>query len=97
MKAVFKIPKEKYGSLKEAVVSNDLLSRQSLTFRDNKALGIEDEGYYLLIEGSEEAMEEARKVLEGAEELKGEKAEELIKKIAEQEESAAEGFGSIFG
>ena len=97
MDAVFRIPKEKYAGIRNAVMSNDLLSRQSLTFRDSTALGVKEEGYYLLIEGPEEAIEEARKVLKEATELKGGEADEIRKKIKSQEESAAAGFGSIFG
>lgn len=97
MEAIFRIPKDKYSGLKEAVTSDEVLSKQSLTFRDNESLDIEEKGYYLLIDGSEEAIKKAREVLEGAEELKGGDAEKLIEKIKSQEESAAEGFGSIFG
>jgi len=82
------------------ILENDLLSRQSIVFRDNTSLGLPDPGYYLDIEGDEKAVEEARKLLkeiEGTKELKGEEKEKIEKIIQEQEEKAQAGFGAIFG
>lgn len=98
MKAVFFIPSEKYSKAKNLVYGDDLLSRQSINFRESKALGMKKEGYYLEIDGSEEAIKRLAEILKdlGKEGDKKER-EEVLKKISEQEESAAQGFGSIFG
>ncbi|NIO23309.1 MAG: hypothetical protein GTN38_04770 [Candidatus Aenigmarchaeota archaeon] len=98
MKAVFFIPSENYSKAKNLVYSDDLVSRQSINFRESKALGLKKEGYYLEIDGSEEAIKKLAELLKdlGKEVDKKEK-EEVLKKISEQEESAAAGFGSIFG
>lgn len=98
MKAVFFIPSENYSKAKNLVYADDLISRQSINFRESKALGLKKDGYYLEIDGSEEAVKKLSEILKdiGKEVDKKEK-EEVLKKISEQEESAAQGFGSIFG
>ena len=97
MKVVFFIEKENTNKVKD-IVNQDPIGRQSITFRDNIALGLDKEGNYLLIDGAEEACKEAQEKLKDlAEELKGEEKEEVITKMKELEESAMEGFGGIFG
>ena len=97
MKVVFFIEKENTNKIKD-IVNQDPIGRQSITFRDNIALGLEKEGNYLLIDGAEEACKEAQEKLKDlAEELEGEEKEEVITKMKELEESAMSGFGGIFG
>jgi len=97
VKVVFFIEKENTNKVKD-IVNQDPIGRQSITFRDNIALGLDKEGNYLLIDGAEEACKEAQEKLKDlAEELKGEEKEEVITKMKELEESAMEGFGGIFG
>ena len=96
MKVAFFVKKEDTNKVKE-IVNQDPIGRQSITFRDNVALGLEKEGNYLLIDGAEEACKEAQeKLKELAEELEGDDKEEVIEKMQEMEDSAMEGFGGIF-
>ncbi len=98
MKAVFFIKKENYGKVKDLVSKDDLISRQSLVFRDNQSLNLKEEGYYLEIEGNDEAIKKAREILKDlAKELEGEEKEKILETIKNQEESAMSGFGAIFG
>ena len=98
MDAVFFIPKDKYAGVKEKLLADDIVSRQSIDFRDNNALGLSKDGYYLKLSGSEEAIERAKEIMKDeGEELKGSEREEVLKKFSEQEDNAAAGFGSIFG
>ena len=98
MQALFFIPMEHYSKVRNMVMNDDLLSRQSINFRDGNALGIDKEGYYLEIVGNEKAIAKAREILkEFAKEISGKEEDEILQKIAEQEESAMTGFGSIFG
>lgn len=98
MKVVFFVQKEGFPGVKGKIYADDLLSRQSITVRDNSAIGVQKEGYYVLIDGTENAVAKAREMLKGAaDELKGSAAEEVISAIEGQEENAAEGFGAIFG
>ena len=98
MQALFFVPMENYSKVRNIVMNDDTLSRQSLNFRDGNALGIDKEGYYLEIVGNENAIKKARDLLKDlTKEVAGREEDEILKKIAEQEESAMEGFGSIFG
>jgi hypothetical protein len=98
MKAVFFANKEEYGAAKNKLYGDDLVSRQSITTRDNAAVGEKKEGYYLLVEGDDHAIAKARELMKGAAtELKGKEAAKIEAAIQSQEESAASGFGAIFG
>ncbi len=98
MRILFLVKKENYSKAGDIVFKNDLVSRQSINFRDSKSLGLEGDVYYLDIQGSEEALEEAKKLLKDlAEEVTGAEKEKVISVIEKQEESANVGFGSIFG
>ena len=87
-KEVFVIPKEKKAEVQQIIREDDLISRQSLTFRE---IG---EKFYLIVEGSEEAIEKIEKEF-GLK--KAEDKEKILKEIKKEEESAMQGFGSIFG
>jgi hypothetical protein len=98
VKAVFFIAKDKYGQAKNKVYGDELVSKQSITIRDNAAIGMKKEGYYLLIEGEQAAIRHAKGMLKGlADELSGKECEQVLAAIEQQESSAAEGFGAIFG
>jgi len=87
-KEVFVVPKEDKTKVQQRIREDDLISRQSLTFRE---IG---EKFYLIVEGSEEAIERIEKEF-GLE--KAEDKEKILEEIKKEEESAMQGFGSIFG
>lgn len=99
MKVLFYFEKDKYQQTHDAVMSNDLLSRQSINFREAGSLGLKETGgYYLELDCSEEAAAEARKLLKGlAKELAGKEKDKILEIIQKQEDSANSGFGAIFG
>lgn len=98
MKAIFFAKKDEYGAAKNRLYADDLVSRQSIVTRDNAAIGEKKEGYYILVEGDDKAVAKARELMkEAATELKGKEAEKIESAIESQEESAASGFGAIFG
>ena len=98
MKTVFFVPSENYSKAKNLAYEDDLVSRQSINFRESKALGMKKEGYYLEINGSEDAIKRLTEILKDlGKQVDKKEREEVLKKISEQEESAAQGFGSIFG
>ncbi len=86
-KEVFVIPKDKKAEIQQKVKEDDLISRQSLTFRE---IG---DNFYLVIEGSEEAIERLEKEF-GLE--RAEDKEKILEEIKKEEESAMQGFGNIF-
>jgi hypothetical protein len=98
MKALFFITVEHYSKVKNLTTGDDVVSRQSLNFREARALGFDKEGFYLEIDGSHEAIEAAKKIMEHmAKEVEGHEKEKVLHKIQEQEDNAAVGFGTIFG
>ena len=96
VQAVFFVERENLNKAND-ITKEEPIVRQSITFRDNKSLGLEKEGDYLLIDGSEEACKAAQEKLKDiATELTGDEKEKVIGKMKEMEDSALEGFGGIF-
>ena len=98
MKAVFFMGMENYSKAKNIVFADDMLARQSVNFREARALGLHKDGYYLEIDGPQEAIHRAKELLKDiAKEVEHKEKEEVLHKIKEEEDKAAEGFGSLFG
>lgn len=95
--AVFSVPTE-HASVIKQVLADDLVSRQSISQRDGKALGLDDKAVFLLIEGSSESFAQAEKLFgEVAKRLPDAEASRVRDTIKQEEEGAAEGVGFIFG
>ena len=75
----------------------DVASKQSITIRDAKALGIEKDGSFFLISGTDEGVEKCKELIK---EFIEKTSEEDIKKakeaIEKEGEAAASGMGGIF-
>ncbi len=98
MKAVFFIGMENYSKAKSIVFADDMLTRQSVNFREARALGLNKDGYYLEIDGSNEAIHRAKELLKDiAKEVEHKEKDDVLRRIKEEEDKAAEGFGSLFG
>jgi len=83
MKEVFEVDKEKEQEIKK----DELLSKQSLIFRE-----IEGK-FYLIIDGSEEAIKKLKEEFN----LKiPDNKEKILEEVEKQEEKAVQGFGNIF-
>ncbi len=95
---IFEIEKEKADGI-NLLEKDDLVSRQSIMTRDSKSLGIEGDSIYVKIDGSEEAVKQAEKIVEEnklGKKLDEKEAKPIMDKIKEEEESASEGMGLIF-
>ncbi len=94
---IFEVKSEDAGKI-NTVIKEDIVSRQSILTRDAGSLNIEGNALFLKIEGSEEGVKKAEELAkeQGFSKLDEKKAEEVNKKIAEQEDSAASGMGMIF-
>ncbi|HDD60374.1 MAG TPA: hypothetical protein ENF69_05455 [Euryarchaeota archaeon] len=86
-------PSEK--ALEKEILSDDVISRQSITIRDGKVLGLAEDKEYILIEGSEEAIERVKGIAPNNI-LSGKWAAEAYEKLKSEEEDAASGMGFIF-
>lgn len=97
MHVVFKVPVENKGKA-DQLLKDDLVSRQSITIRDARALEIEGKETYVLIEGSEEALKKADELFkEVGKKLEGADAEKILSIVKEREAEADGGMGLLFG
>jgi len=95
--AIFSVDNEKRNKIKE-VISDDLISRQSITTRDAKAIKIEKEVQFVLIEGEDSALDRAKELFKDIGTLEeGQAAEDIYAKFKADEEGAAAGVGFLFG
>jgi hypothetical protein len=94
MYAVFKFSGDN-AKIRE-MYQNDIVGRQSIVKRDAKSLGMKGNEVYVVVEGTEDAIEEARKIA-GEFELKGPRALEIYERIKKAEEEVSLGMGAIFG
>jgi hypothetical protein len=84
MKEVFEVSKEKEQEIKK----DDLLSRQSLLFKEFEGK------FYLIVDGSEEAI---KKLKEDFGLKVAENRDKILEEVEKEEEKAVQGFGGIFG
>ncbi len=96
MKEVFLVSSEKKNKAELELKKDDLVSRGSITVRTAESLGIKEDGYFIVVDASEEALKRAEEIMKdlGTKYKDGKK---VIEKIDEQESSAMEGFGNILG
>jgi len=94
---VFRVPAA-HASLADVVWKDDLVSRQSITSRDAKSLGLPGGDRYVLVEGSDAGVARATELLKDlALALAGAEAERVYRQFRAQDEEAASGMGLIFG
>ena len=95
--SIFEIKTEDAGKINK-VITEDIVSRQSILTRDSKSIGLKGNFLYLKIEGSEQGVKKAEELAkeQGFKKLNLKNAKKINDKIAEQEDSAATGMGMIF-
>ena len=81
--------------LEKSLLSEDIITRQSISIREGEALGKEGGVEYILVEGSEEAVERVKEIAPNNI-LEGKEAEEIYNKIKAEEENAVSGMGFVF-
>ena len=95
---IFEVKTEDVGKINQ-MLKDDLVSRQSILTRDASSLSIDKDVSYVKIEGSKEGLKKAGEIAKDLKfkKLNKKKSGEVNKKIEEQEDSAADGMGMIFG
>ncbi|MFH0832492.1 MAG: hypothetical protein V1900_02090 [Candidatus Aenigmatarchaeota archaeon] len=96
MEEVFLVKSEEKSKAELALRGDDLVGRQSITIKLASALGMKEDGYFIIVNGSDEAMKKVKELLKGIAEKYKDK-ENVLKKVAEEEDIAIEGFGNILG
>ncbi len=98
MEIVLKIEKKNLEQVKSTLLTDDVVSRGSITFKEAKSLGMKGGGYYCYITGIDNVCNKAKDLVKDTAKLvEGKERDEVIAKIKAEEEQAAEGFGAIFG
>jgi hypothetical protein len=110
MEVVLHAEGENYKKIKDKLLTDEVVNRASITFKDAKQFG-KDSGYIFIVNGEEHRCKRALELAKGevdkesegkngielAKEVTGKEKEEILKKIKEEEDRAIEGFGGIFG
>ncbi len=96
MKEVFLVPAEARLKAEEALKKDDVVSRGSIILRAASSLEIKEDGYFIVVESSEEGIKKATELLKGLA-TRYAKKDVVLKKIEEQDDAALAGFGSILG
>jgi len=77
---------------------DDLVSRQSVTERDARSLGLPGDDRYVVVEGTDAGLARAIDLLKDvARPMDGADAERVYRRFRAQDEEAASGMGLIFG
>ncbi len=63
MEALYFVESPKFQEAENALLKDDLVSRQSLTFRSAANYGLKDEGTLIRISGSDEGLEKAKEII----------------------------------
>ena len=96
MEIVLHFKSENFAKCKDILLSDDIVGRASLVFKEGSIVG--KDGYFCYLSGTEEQCKRALELVKDlAEEVKDETKTQLINKIKEEEDRAIEGFGSILG
>ena len=95
---IFEVKSDEVGKINQ-MLQDDLVSRQSILTRDASSLSINKDVSYVKIEGSEQGLKKAEEIAKELEfkKLDKKESEDINSKIIEQEDSAADGMGMIFG
>ena len=94
---VFRLPSA-HAEKASVLLGDDLVSRQSVTLRDARSLGLKGDDRFIVVEGSEAALARAADLLKDvAPPLDAAKADDVYRRLRSQDEQAASGMGLIFG
>jgi cobyric acid synthase len=97
LEVVYEIEKSNLQKAKGKVLTDDIVGRASILFKEGNALGAGNK-YYCYISGIEEACKKSEELMKDLGKKVDEKTkEQIIKKIKEEEDKAMHGFGGIFG
>jgi len=96
MREVWLVSTDKRPTAEEILKKDDLVSRQSIFLRSAGALGIDEDGFFIIIDGSDAALKKAAALLKDLAK-KYDKKEIVLHKFDETEAATSEAFGFIIG
>ncbi|HTS33266.1 MAG TPA: hypothetical protein VMI55_04930 [Thermoplasmata archaeon] len=93
---IYSVPSSKRSEL-EAVLKDDVVSRQSQKVRDAAAMGGPSDRLYVLIEGSADGVQRAESLIAAVgEKLPATEGAALHQRFKDEEEAASSGMGLFF-
>ena len=96
MREVWLVTTDKRPKAEEVLKTDDLVSRQSIFVRAASALDIDEDGFFIILDGSEKALERAGELLKDLAKKYGKK-ELVLQKFDELEAATTEAFGFVIG
>ena len=96
MKEVFFVKSEDRIKAEGALKKDDVVSRGSIVLRSAASMDAKEEGYFIIIDCSDEGVARAQELLSGIAQ-KYKRRDAVLKKLEEQEDAALQGFGSFMG
>jgi hypothetical protein len=96
MREVWLVKSDKRPKAEEILKKDDLVGRQSIFMRSAGLLGFDEEGFFLIIDGSEASLKKAEELLKGLAN-KYPKKDAVLVKFDEQEAATTEAFGFLIG
>ncbi|MBI2971270.1 MAG: hypothetical protein HYY37_02515 [Candidatus Aenigmarchaeota archaeon] len=96
MQEVFLVSGDNKNAAEDALRKDDVVGRQSIIVKAAHALDMKEDGYFIIIDGSDEALKKAEELLKNIA-RKYEHKDVVMAKLKEQEEAAIEGLGDILG
>ena len=96
MREVFEVTSDKARQAEQMLREDDVMGRQSIAVRNPGILGMDGDEVYIIINGSEEAIEKAKEMLKDIAKV-SEKRAKVLDKFDELEDRTADAFGSILG
>lgn len=96
MKKVFLVKEENKNQAETKLKEDDAVSRGSINFTLASNLGMGEDGYFCIVDGTKEAVEKAEELLDDLGEVYEDK-EKVVEKQKEKEDSATEALGNILG
>lgn len=102
MDVVLHVDGGNFSKLKEKLLTDDIVNRASIVFKDAKQFG-KDGGYFCVITGTEERCKKALEIAKGQDgtelgkQVDDDEKDKILKILKEEEDKAIDSFGSIFG
>jgi hypothetical protein len=96
MRMVFYVLPENISKAEMALKRDDEISRQSIHVRSAQSLDMDEEGFFIILNGSERILKRAKELIKDFA-TEYENSDIVLQKFDEQEEKASEGFGFILG
>ncbi len=96
MKEVLLVKSENKQKAEDILKKDDIVSRGSITIRTAASLGMNEDGYFFILDMPETSIKRAEELTKDIAQKYKDK-DKVIKRVEEEEDKAIEGFGNILG